>query len=69
MKNQKKYICNGDRPNEEYSIQEKGVEWVMYHNDLELICYSNDLPYLNARKGFKPQNNLKWKMEKRLSMI
>ena len=37
----------------------------MYHNDLELICYSNDLPYLNARKGFKPQNNLKWKMEKR----
>ena len=37
----------------------------MYHNDLELICYSNDLSYLNARKGFKPKNNLKWKMEKR----
>ena len=35
---------------------EKGKEWIISHNNVNLAYYSNDLPYLEVRKGFEPPN-------------
>lgn len=46
-------------------FRQKGKEWIMSHNNVDLAYYSGDLPYIEARKGFESPNIPKWKMEKR----